>query len=69
MRYYCKLIFAEKIEPTVEIADAAGEEVEGVLRTLLQQFLADSSIEGLYLGKSGPADASYSAAPRNSDSR
>jgi hypothetical protein len=51
VKYYCKMVFAEKVEPTVDFEGKTAEEVAGRLRELIERFMADPSMEGIYLGK------------------
>jgi hypothetical protein len=49
--YYCKLVFADKVEPTVDFTGATAEELKMKLQALIERFMADPSIDGVYLGK------------------
>lgn len=51
MKYFCKLVFADKVEPTVDFDDASVEAVRARVRALIERFVEDPSLEGIYLGK------------------
>jgi hypothetical protein len=49
--FYCKLVFAEHLEPTLDFDAASPAELRARLEALVERFIADPSLEGVYLGK------------------
>jgi hypothetical protein len=54
MKYYCKLVFTDKVEPTVDFTEKSPEELEAELLAVLRRFMSDGAVEGIYLGKRRP---------------
>jgi hypothetical protein len=54
MKISCKLVYADKVEPTTYLEAVEREELERTVRQLIERFLNDDGIEGLYLGKKRP---------------
>lgn len=51
MRYYCKLVYKDKIEPTIYFKDKTEEETKQEISKLLDDLFTRDNIEGIYLGK------------------
>jgi hypothetical protein len=51
MKYYCKLVYKEKIEPTSYFEDQNLEDTKNKMMELIEQFFSDDGINGIYLGK------------------
>lgn len=51
MKYFCKIIYKDKIEPTIYFKNKSGEEAKKEMVNLTQKLFESDDIEGIYLGK------------------
>lgn len=51
MKYFCKIVYKDKIEPTIYFKDKSEEETKKEMTNLTQKLFKSEEIEGIYLGK------------------
>lgn len=51
MNFFCKLVYKDKIEPTEYFKDKKFEEVKEEIYKIIEGFLMEEDITGIYIGK------------------
>ncbi|BDR64693.1 hypothetical protein K144313037_15110 [Clostridium tetani] len=51
MKYYCKIVYKDKIEPTIYFKDNTEKEAKEKILELLDKLFENDEVEGIYLGK------------------
>ncbi|HOD39586.1 MAG TPA: hypothetical protein PKW98_03320 [Candidatus Wallbacteria bacterium] len=51
MKYYCKIVYKDKIEPTVYFENACREEALIKFKELMDKFVGENEISGIFFGK------------------
>lgn len=51
MKYYCKIIYKDKIEPTLYLKNTDKKEIKKKLREMLTNFFSKKDIFAIFIGK------------------
>ncbi|HOT74534.1 MAG TPA: hypothetical protein PK467_02000 [Candidatus Wallbacteria bacterium] len=51
MKYYCKIVYKDKIEPTVYFENTCREEALIKFKELMDKFICENEINGIFFGK------------------
>lgn len=51
MKYYCKIVYKDKIEPTIYFKDKSEAETKEEILKLVDEIFIEENIEGIYIGK------------------
>ncbi|WP_017413585.1 hypothetical protein [Clostridium tunisiense] len=51
MKYYCKIVYKDKIEPTIYFKDKSEAETKEEILKLVDEIFTEENIEGIYIGK------------------
>ncbi|MCB4790678.1 MAG: hypothetical protein LHV68_02205 [Elusimicrobia bacterium] len=51
MKYFCKVVYKNKIEPTMYFEKMKKKEIKKIVNGLLIKLVSDKNISGIFIGK------------------